>query len=104
METRNFKVAGLALVAMLAMKVVLSSAARADFNSEAASTTLTVSSNEMQRFKLKATSELTIECETVILDSATMSGATTETVTVSPTYSNCDEDVVEIEIDVENIW
>lgn len=97
--TRNFKALGLALVAMFAITAVFSSAASAQFESEAESTTLSVSGNAMQSFKTSAGSETTVECTTVQVDGTVASKATT-TVRVTPTYSSCEKFLgIAVEID-----
>lgn len=86
---RNLKVMGLALVALLAMSVLASSAS-AQFESEAAETRLTVSSNDMQKFA-PAKGGTAVECTTISLGTASVqSGKANTTVTINPTYSNCE--------------
>lgn len=77
-------------LSLLALCSALASTAAADFNSEAANTTLTVSANDTQKFKLKASSEVSVECTTLTLPSTSVVGTTVETVTISPTYHSCD--------------
>jgi hypothetical protein len=84
---RNLKVLGLALVALLAMSA-LASTASAQFESEAESTTLTASSNAMQKFA-PATGSTAIECTTIKFV-GTQSGKATTKVEVAPIYSNCE--------------
>lgn len=85
---RNLKALGLALVALVAMSALFSSAASAGFESEAETTTLTATALETQKFQVKA-GGLTIQCNTITLDSSTQTSKKTTTVTVSPTYTNC---------------
>src|SRR5262245_55905416 len=80
-------VVSLALVATCSALVPVSSA---DFNSEAVNTKLTVSANDTQSFKLKASAEPTIECTTLTFTDATVTGTTVEAVTISPTYHSCE--------------
>jgi hypothetical protein len=86
--TRNLKVLGLALVAALAMSAVAASAASAtpfEFHSEASSTVLTGSQEGTDVFTTDAG---TVSCgEANYIGS--QSAATTTTVSVLPTYSNC---------------
>jgi hypothetical protein len=84
---RNLKVLGLALVALVAMSA-LASTASAGFESEAESTNLTVSSNTMQKFS-PSEGGAAIEC-TKIAATGTQTGKVATTVTISPTYSSCE--------------
>jgi hypothetical protein len=85
--TRNIKVLGLALVALLAMSA-LASTASAQFESEAESTNLTVSFSSMQKI---APSEggVAFECNT-IKTTGTQTGKANTTITISPSFSNCE--------------
>ncbi|MFL5834485.1 MAG: hypothetical protein ACJ76B_10985 [Solirubrobacterales bacterium] len=85
--TRNLNVLGVALAALMAMSW-LASTASAQFESEAESTNLTVSTNAMQKFA-PTNGGGAIEC-TTIKATGTQSGKANTTVTISPTYSNCE--------------
>jgi hypothetical protein len=84
---RNLKVLGLALVALLAMSA-LASTASAQFESEAESTNLTVSSNLMQKFA-PSKGSTAVECTTIKV-TGTQTGKVSTTVEIAPTYSNCE--------------
>jgi hypothetical protein len=80
------RIFGPALFAVLAMSALLASAASAgDFHSEVAHTTLTGSQIGEDVFNVTAG---TVKCKEVTY-SGTQSSATTTTVTVKPTYSEC---------------
>jgi hypothetical protein len=87
--TSKLKTVGTALVVALASTALLASAALAQFESESQSPTLTVGSNSSQNFKLSATSEQVLTCETVAYDSAFLEGTVATSWTVEPTYANC---------------
>jgi hypothetical protein len=84
---RNLKVLGLALLALLAMSA-LASTASAQFESEAESTNLTVSSNAMQKFA-PSEGSTAVECTTIKV-TGTQTGKANTTVTIAPVYSNCE--------------
>jgi hypothetical protein len=84
---RNLKVLGLALVALLAMSA-LASTASAQFESEAESTNLTVSTNAMQKFA-PSEGSTAVECTTIKV-TGTQTGKANTTVTIAPVYSNCE--------------
>jgi hypothetical protein len=84
---RHLKVLGLALVALLAMSA-LASTASAQFESEAENTNLTVSSNQMQKFA-PSEGSTAVECTTIKV-TGTQSGKDNTTVTITPAYSNCE--------------
>jgi hypothetical protein len=84
---RNLKVLGLALVALLAMSA-LASTASAQFESEAESTNLTVSTNAMQKFA-PSEGSTAVECTTIKV-TGTQTGTANTTVTIAPEYSNCE--------------
>jgi hypothetical protein len=85
--TTNLKAAGLALVALLAMSA-LASTASAQFESEAESTNLTRSSNAMQKYA-PSTGATAIECTTITF-TGTQFGKANTTVTIAPIYENCE--------------
>jgi hypothetical protein len=84
---RNLKVLASALVALLAMSA-LASTANAQFESEAESTNLTTSTNAMQKLAFSEGSTA-IECTTYKV-SGTQSSKTVTTLTVTPIFSNCE--------------
>jgi hypothetical protein len=84
---RNLKVPGLALVALLAMSA-LASTASAQFESEAESTNLTVSTNAMQKYA-PAEGGVAVECTTIKV-TGTLTGKANTLLRVTPTYSNCE--------------
>lgn len=86
--TRNLKLLGLTVVAMLAIAVVgASAAAAAEFHSEASSTEL--EGEQAASFNDKFTVDAgTTECENATYG-GTVSGATTTTATVTAAYSGC---------------
>jgi hypothetical protein len=86
---RNLKAMALALVALLAMSAFAAATASAQFESEAETTTLSVSSSGMQKFAPTA-GGTDVECTTISLDSSTQTSKKTTTVTIQPTYSNCE--------------
>jgi hypothetical protein len=85
--TRILRTLLLAFASLIAMSV-LASTASAQFESEAESTSVTVSSNQMQKF---APSEggTAVECTTIKV-TGTFTGKANTTATVAPTYSNCE--------------
>jgi hypothetical protein len=87
---RSLKMIGQVLVAVLAMGAVLASSAAAQFESESAPVTLTVSANQMQKFAPTA-GGTAVECTTMSLDNSTQSVKATTTLEVFPTYSNCEK-------------
>jgi len=82
---RNLKVLGLALVALLAMTAMASSASAATFTSAQSSTTIHATQGEAH--KLTVTNQ-SITCSTVTFHGV-ISGTSTTTATVNPTYTNC---------------
>ncbi|HEX2097323.1 MAG TPA: hypothetical protein VHF50_08150 [Solirubrobacterales bacterium] len=87
--TRYLKVLGLALVAALAMSVTAASSASATnfkFHSEGTSTVLTGSQHAQN--DVFTTDGGTVSCSNATY-SGTQSGATVESVEVTPTYSGC---------------
>jgi hypothetical protein len=88
---RKFKALGLALFAVLAMSAVAASSASAGFKAGADHVVLTTSASAMQKFAPTA-GGTDVECTTLKTDKGTINSATTKTttVTVEPTYSNCE--------------
>jgi hypothetical protein len=78
---------GLTLISLLAIGALTAPLALSQFESEAESSTLSISSNEMQ--KLGPEEGAYIEC-TTLKATGTQSGKTTEAITVEPTFSNCE--------------
>lgn len=85
--TLKSSAAGLVLMSLFAMSA-LTASANAQFESEAESTSLTVSSNSMQKIAPSA-GGVAVEC-TKISVTGTQTGRVNTTVTVAPTYSNCE--------------
>jgi hypothetical protein len=84
--TRNLRALDLALFAVLAMSALLASAASAgDFHSEVAHTIISGSQVGEDQFRVTAG---TVKCNEAIY-SGTQSSATTTTVTVRPSYTEC---------------
>ena len=87
---RTLKVFGLALVAVIALGAITAAsafAAKHEFHSGSANTTVTVSSNATQEFTYETGGEV-VKCST-IGGSGEFTGQTTGIVTFKPTYSNC---------------
>jgi hypothetical protein len=88
---RSFKALGMALLAVFAMSAIAASAASANqFHSSVEKTTLTVASNEDQKFLYESGGK-TVKC-TGVGGSGEANTATTSTVTFNPTYSGCTVD------------
>jgi hypothetical protein len=88
---RKLEALGLALFALLAMSAVAASSASAGFDTGADHVILTTSTNAMQKFAPTA-GGTNVECTTLKTHKGTINSATTKTttVTVEPTYSNCE--------------
>jgi hypothetical protein len=89
--TGKSKALGLALFALLAMSAVAASSASAGFKTGADHANLKTSASAMQKFAFTA-GGTSVECTTLKTDKGTINSATTKTttVTVEPTYSNCE--------------
>lgn len=83
--TRNLKVLGLALAAMLTMGIAVASASAAEFHTETAPTTLTGTQTTTNTF---VTDSGTIHCKSAAFE-GTVSTVTTTTVVVTPEYKEC---------------
>jgi hypothetical protein len=88
---RSFKALGLALIAAFAMSAIAASVASAnEFHSSATNTTLTVASNEDQKFLYEKEGK-TVKC-TKVGGSGTATAQTLKEVTFKPDYQGCTVD------------
>jgi hypothetical protein len=86
----NVKALRVVPLVLLALGAVLAPVASADFEATAPSPGLVISGNDTQKFKVKASSEATIECTTINADNGSLPGTTTTTISFEPTYSSCE--------------